>query len=173
MLLWDDTEITHISKGKGKLNIIIKNHTIAHVTILFFFKIQYLFVNFIFEDYMFLPFTRERNNCRWSVKTRKKNGEGKFGYRETVEMNKMLISAHETSRFFRCYDNDTASLTQFFHAHIKDWQTKIYKIGKPAACSFMKTHLKRLKGFSRICFFKKQSIKIIRLRKEIEWSLFH
>ena len=106
-------------------------------------------------------------------KPEKKNGEGKFGYRETVEMNKMLISAHETSRFFRCYDNHTASLTQFFHAHIKDWQTKIYKIGKPAACSFMKTHLKWLKGFSRIYFFKKQSIKIIRLRKEIELSLFH
>ena len=67
----------------------------------------------------------------------------------------------------------TLRLWQFFHAHIKDWQTKIYKIGKPAACSFMKTHLKRLKGFSRICFFKKQSIKIIRLRKEIELSLFH
>ena len=79
MLFLDDADITHISKDKhcvtgkyrpeitpyldtfhavkGKLNTIIKNHPIAHVTFLFFFEIQYLFVNSIFEERMFLPFT--------------------------------------------------------------------------------------------------------------------
>ena len=58
--------------------------------------------------------------------------------------------------------------------HIKDWRANIYKICKSKACSFMKkfTHLKRYKGFGGICFFKKRSIKIIRLRKEIVLSLF-
>ena len=70
----------------------------------FSFKIQYLLANFIFEKRIFLYFTRDRNNCWWSVKIReKKNGEDKFDYREkTVEMNKVLISALKTSRFFRC-----------------------------------------------------------------------
>ena len=40
MFFLDGAEITHISKGKGKLNTIIKNHTIAHVTFLFFSEIQ-------------------------------------------------------------------------------------------------------------------------------------
>ena len=42
MLFLDDTEITHISKDKRKLNTIIKNHPIDHVTFLFYFEIQYI-----------------------------------------------------------------------------------------------------------------------------------
>ena len=34
----DDADVTHIFKDKGKLNRIIKNHPIAHVTFLFFFE---------------------------------------------------------------------------------------------------------------------------------------
>ena len=53
MLFLDDAKTTHISKGKGKLNTIIKNHIIAHVTFLFFLEIMYLFVNFIFDEIVF------------------------------------------------------------------------------------------------------------------------
>ena len=35
----DDADVTHIFKDKGKLNRIIKNHPIAHDTLLFFFEI--------------------------------------------------------------------------------------------------------------------------------------
>ena len=35
----DDKDMTHIFKDKGKLNRIIKNHAITHVTFLFFFEI--------------------------------------------------------------------------------------------------------------------------------------
>ena len=76
---------------------------------------------------MFLPFTRDHNNCRWSDQ-RKNISEAKFNYcKKTMEMNKVLISAPKTSRFFKVLwlRNDTVSSTQFFHTHIKDWQVKI------------------------------------------------
>ena len=41
MLFLDDSDVTHIFKDKGKLNT-IKKHPIAHVTLLFFFEIQYI-----------------------------------------------------------------------------------------------------------------------------------
>ena len=34
----DDADVTHFFKDKGKLNRIIKNHSITHVTFLFFFE---------------------------------------------------------------------------------------------------------------------------------------
>ena len=97
---------------KWKLNTIIKNHPIVHVTFLFSFEIQCLLVNFIFEESMFLSFTRDRNNCRWLVKIReKKNGEDKFDYREkTVEMNKVLISALKPLGFLGAMATMTISL---------------------------------------------------------------
>ena len=39
MLFLDDAHMTHIFKDKGKLNRIIKNHPVAHVTFLFFYLI--------------------------------------------------------------------------------------------------------------------------------------
>ena len=54
VLFLDDADVTHIFEDKRKLNTIIKHHPIAHVTFLFFFEIQYLFVNFVFEERMFL-----------------------------------------------------------------------------------------------------------------------
>ena len=54
MLFLDDADLTYIFKDKGKLNRIIKKYSIAHVTFLFSFEIQYLFVNFIFVERMFL-----------------------------------------------------------------------------------------------------------------------
>ena len=97
---------------KWKLNTIIKNHPIVHVTFLFSFEIQCLLVNFIFEESMFLSFTRDRNDCRWLVKIReKKNGEDKFDYREkTVEMNKVLISALKPLGFLGAMATMTISL---------------------------------------------------------------
>ena len=97
---------------KWKLNTIIKNHPIVHVTFLFSFEIQCLLVNFIFEESMFLSFTRDRNNCRWLVKIReKKNDEDKFDYREkTVEMNKVLISALKPLGFLGAMATMTISL---------------------------------------------------------------
>ena len=97
---------------KWKLNTIIKNHPIVHVTFLFSFEIQCLLVNFIFEESMFLSFTRDRNDCRWLVKIReKKNGEDKFDYREkTVEMNKVLISALKSLGFLGAMATMTISL---------------------------------------------------------------
>ena len=97
---------------KWKLNTIIKNHPIVHVTFLFSFEIQCLLVNFIFEESMFLSFTRDRNNCRWLVKIReKKNDEDKFDYREkTVEMNKVLISALKPLGFLGAMAAMTISL---------------------------------------------------------------
>ena len=118
---------TYISKDKWKLNTIIKNHPIAHVTFLFSFEIQYLLVYLIFEERMFLSFTRDRNNCRWSVKIReKKSSEDKFDYRErTVEMNKVLISALKPLGFLGAVTTMTTTLLrnrnycitdkQFFH----------------------------------------------------------
>ena len=35
---------------------------------------------------------------------RKKTDEDKFSYEKMVEMNKVLISAYETSTFYKCYD---------------------------------------------------------------------
>ena len=103
---------TYISKDKWKLNTIIKNHPIAHVTFLFSFEIQYLLVYLIFEERMFLSFTRDRNNCRWSVKIReKKSSEDKFDYRErTVEMNKVLISALKPLGFLGAVTTMTTTL---------------------------------------------------------------
>ena len=103
---------TYISKDKWKLNTIIKNHPIVHITFLFSFEIQYLLVNLIFEERMFLSFTRDRNNCRWSVKTREiKKGEDKFDYREkTVERNKVLISALKPLGFLGAVTTMTTTL---------------------------------------------------------------
>ena len=53
MLFFDDTDITHIFKDKGNLNIIIKYRFIAQVKLLFLFEIQYPFSNFIFEEICF------------------------------------------------------------------------------------------------------------------------
>ena len=52
MLFFDDTDITHIFKDKGNLNI-IKYRLIAQVKLLFLFEIQYPFANFIFEEICF------------------------------------------------------------------------------------------------------------------------
>ena len=59
MLFLDDADTTHIFKDKGKLNRIIENRPIGHVAFLFFFEIQYLFV-----ESTFLPFIRDRDNCK-------------------------------------------------------------------------------------------------------------
>ena len=91
MLFLDNADITHVFKDKGKLNGIIKNHPIAYATLLFFFEIQYLFVNFIFEGRTFLPLTRDYNNCQWSVKTREKK----------LVRKQRAHYAPETSRFHR------------------------------------------------------------------------
>ena len=64
MLFLDDADLTYISKDKEKLNMIIKNHSIEQVTFLFFFEIQHLLVNFIFEERMCLSLTQDRSNCR-------------------------------------------------------------------------------------------------------------
>ena len=76
----DDTYITHTSKDKWKLKTITKNHPIAHVTFLFSFEIQYLLVNFIFEEKLFSFFTRDCNNCWWLVKIREKKQCGQIWF---------------------------------------------------------------------------------------------
>ena len=78
-------------KNKGKLNRIIKNQPITHITLFFLFEIQYLYLNSIFEERTFLPFiTRDdNNNCqRWS-KT-EKTSDDKF-YFHKKNRNKVLI----------------------------------------------------------------------------------
>ena len=106
-------------KDKEKLNRIIKNQPITHVTLLFLCEIQYFFLDFIFEERTFLPFitSDHNNNClRW-WKTEKK----------PVTKNLILTrnegSAHygmppETSRFFRCYDYITTLLFRLIFSHI-------------------------------------------------------
>ena len=64
MLFLDDAYVAQVSKDKRKLNKIIKIQSIAHVTFLFFFEIHSLFTNFILEEKLLLPFTRDGNNCR-------------------------------------------------------------------------------------------------------------
>ena len=98
----DDADVTHIFKDKGKLNRIIKNHPIAHITCLFFFEMYFLFANFIFEKRTFLPFTRDCNNYRWLVKPDEK---------KPVKTNLIIVKneqtayyAPEISKFFSCYE---------------------------------------------------------------------
>ena len=93
LLFLDDAYITHISKDKWKLNTIIKNHPIEYVTFLFSFEIQYILVNFIFEERMFYLLPGIAKLSVIGKNQRKKNGEEKFDYCEkTVEINKLLIS---------------------------------------------------------------------------------
>ena len=117
-------------KDKGKLNGIIKNQPMTHITLLFLFEVQKLWLNLIFEKKTFLPFiTSDRNsNClRW-WKT-EKNSEDKF---DSHKKNRNEQSAHygmpsEASRFFRYYDyRITLLLWHTFFTHIKDWSAKIY-----------------------------------------------
>ena len=79
---------------------------------MFFFEIQYLFVNFIFEERKFLPFmTSDRhNNCPWLLKNREKNSEDKFDSHKENSRNEQ--SAPYASRFFRCYDYRITLLLQ-------------------------------------------------------------
>ena len=63
MLLLDDSDMRHIFKEKGKLNRKMKNLPIAYVTFSFSFEVLF-FVNVIFEERTFLPFTRDCNICR-------------------------------------------------------------------------------------------------------------
>ena len=49
-------------KDKEKLNRIIKNQPITHVTLLFLCEIQYFFLDFIFEERTFLPFITSDHN---------------------------------------------------------------------------------------------------------------
>ena len=129
MLFLDHTYVTHISKDKWKLNTTIKNHSIAHVTFLFSFQIQRLLVNFIFEERMFLSFTRDRNNCRWSVKIREKNGEEKFDYCEkTVEMNQVLISALKPLGFLGAMT--TMTITLLMNLTMKSKESKLLYYGQ-------------------------------------------
>ena len=61
-------------------NRMIRNQLITHVAFLFFFEIQYLFVNFISEESTFIPFiTNEcNNNCLWLTKNTKKSNYDKL-----------------------------------------------------------------------------------------------
>ena len=79
---------------------------------MFSFEIQYLLVNFIFEERMFLCFTRDHSNCLGLVKIReKKNGEEKFDYHEkTVEINKVLITALKLVGFLGAMTTMTITL---------------------------------------------------------------
>ena len=80
-------------KDKEKLNRIIKNQPITHVTLLFLCEIQYFFLDFIFEERTFLPFiTSDRNNncLRW-WETEKKPVRTNLILIRKTEMNKLLI----------------------------------------------------------------------------------
>ena len=80
-------------KGKEKLNRIIKSQPITHATLLFLFEIQWLFLNFIFEERTFLPFITSNcnNNClRW-WKTEKKPVRTNLIPISKIEMNNLLM----------------------------------------------------------------------------------
>ena len=108
-------------KDKEKLNRIIKNQPITHVTLLFLCEIQYFFLDFIFEERTFLPFiTSDRNNncLRWW--NTEKTSEDKF---DSHKKNRNKQSAHygmppEASRFFRCYDYRITLLLRHSFSHI-------------------------------------------------------
>ena len=128
MLFLDDADLTYISKDKEMLNMIIKNHSIEQVTFLFFFEILYLLVNFIFEERMCLSLTQDRSNCRWLVKTREKNSEGKFDYCEKmVEMNQVLISALKSLGFLGAMSIEWHCIfhTVSSRAYNKHWRANI------------------------------------------------
>ena len=104
-------------KDKEKLNRIIKNQPITHVTLLFLCEIQYFFLDFIFDERTFLPFITSDHNNNWDDKKQKK----------PVETNLILIrnerSAYygmppEPSRFFRCYDYRITLLLRHSFSHI-------------------------------------------------------
>ena len=67
-------------------------------TFLFFFEIQYLFVNFILEENRFLPFItidhHHNNNCLWLVKKKEKTNE------EKLDSYKKMNSRNEQSTHY-------------------------------------------------------------------------
>ena len=75
------------------------------------FEIQYRFVNFILQERMFLPCTRDcNNNCWWCDRWRKPEKkklwrQSKFDYCEkTVKVNKVYVNeVKPLARYFRCY----------------------------------------------------------------------
>ena len=78
---------------------------------------------------MFLSFTRDRNNCRWSVKIREKNGEEKFDYCEkTVEMNQVLISALKPLGFLGAMT--TMTITLLMNLTMKSKESKLLYYGQ-------------------------------------------
>ena len=106
--------------------------------------------------YLFTGITIIASDC-W--KPEKKSGVDKLSYHEkAVEMNKVLSSAHETSRFFRCYDYRMT--LHLWHSFFTHWRAKFYKICEPAACMqfYEKSNslINKVKRFSRICFFKRK-----------------
>ena len=113
--------------SKWNLNTMIKNHPIAHVTFLLSFAIQYLLVNLIFEERMFLSFTIDCNNCWWLVKIwGKKAGEDKSKCPEKmVEMSKVLISAQKPLGFLGARTMEWLLSSTVYDAHIKDWRARI------------------------------------------------
>ena len=107
LLFLHDAYVAHISKDKWKLSMVIKNHPIAHVTFLFSFEIQYHLVNFIFEERIFLSFTRDCNNCWWLVKIREKKQWGQVWLSWKKEGNEQ--SVFYLLAFFVSFGNDLVS----------------------------------------------------------------
>ena len=103
ILILDNADIKHIFKDKRKLNKIIKSHPITQNTFCFSLKSSNFLKNFYLGKGCL---TRNRSNCRLSVKTREEKTvrTNSIIMKKMLQISKVLISTPETSRFFRRYD---------------------------------------------------------------------
>ena len=66
MLFLDDAHVRQVFKETVELNIIIKKSPQGARYIFIFYYFQYLFVNFTFEEWTFLPFTINHHKSKTS-----------------------------------------------------------------------------------------------------------